>query len=297
MRQLWLSWICFLSISLSELVSATAVTIKPADLVLNGELSVVTDDIADSPMVLILHGTLAHKGMEIVATMQQLLTDEAINSLAINLSLGLNDRQGFYDCKINHVHKHENAILELGYWVDWLKQQGVTQVLTVGHSRGASQVAAYNRSGDAVVKGQFLIAPITWHHDGLAKAYQQRYKVSLADKLAEAYNLPADSWMPKHTNFLYCTQGGLVSAGSFLSYYDPDQTLHTPELLQGQHLPTIVVAGSVDEVVTDLPQQMALYNLPQVKFEIIEDADHFFRDLYADELLEHLLIQLEEVMD
>jgi pimeloyl-ACP methyl ester carboxylesterase len=68
------------------------------------------------------------------------------------------------------------------------------------------------------------------------------------------------------------------------------------DLLQGQTLPTLIVAGTADEVVADLPAQIEAADLPQVRFEILEDADHFFRDLYADEVLELMLEHIEEVM-
>ena len=97
--------------------------------------------------------------MEIIATMQALLADEGMNSLAPNLSPGIDNRRGFYDCEANHAHLHENAMLELGYWLKWLQEQSVEQVLVAGYSLGASRVAAYARKARSIVKGQFLIAP------------------------------------------------------------------------------------------------------------------------------------------
>ncbi|MCP4879838.1 MAG: alpha/beta hydrolase [Gammaproteobacteria bacterium] len=281
---------------LSAVVRSEEITIKPAKLVLNAELLVASEAITEGPMVLLLHGTLAHNKMEIIATMQELLADEGINSLAPNLSLGLNHRQGFYDCETDHLHRHENAKIELGYWVNWLKQQGVDRVLIAGHSRGGSQAAAYSIAADEVIKGQFLIAPSDSTQQSRAEGYEQRYMVALADKIAQAKALQAHEWMPERTSFIYCLRGGKVSAGSFLSYYDPQESLNTVDLLQGQTLPTLIVAGTADEVVADLPAQIETADLPQVRFEILEDADHFFRDLYADEVLELMLEHIEEVM-
>lgn len=275
---------------------AEEVIMKSGSLTLNAELSVASDAITDGPMVLILHGTLAHNQMEIIATLQELLADEGINSLAPNLSLGVDNRHGAYDCETDHVHKHEDAQTELGLWADWLQNQGVEQVLIAGHSRGGSQVAAYTQNAHEIIKGQILIAPSDSTAEGRATGYEKRYMVPLASKVAEAKALAADAWMPKHTSFIYCLRGGEVSAGSFLSYYSPQQSLNTVELLQGQALPTIIVAGTADKVVANLPAQVEAADLPQVRFEILEDADHYFRDLYADEVLEFMLEQLDEVM-
>lgn len=281
---------------LAPAVQAEEVTIKPGALTLNAELSVAAGDITDGPMVLIQHGTLAHNKMEIIATLQELLADEEINSLAPNLSLGMDNRHGTYDCETDHVHKHENAMTELGQWVDWLKAQGVEQILIAGHSRGGGQVAAYTRNADAAVKGQFLIAPTDTTAETRAVGYEKRYSVPLADKVAEAKALAADQWMPKNTSFIYCLRGGEVSAGSFLSYYDPQDEMNTVELLKGQSLPTSIIAGSLDKVVPNLPDQVEAAALDHVRFEMLEDADHYFRDLYADEIIEYMLEQLDEVM-
>ncbi len=281
---------------MASAVQAEEVTIKPDALALNAELSVATGDITEGPMVLIQHGTLAHNKMEIIATLQELLADEEINSLAPNLSLGMDNRHGAYDCETDHVHKHENAMTELGHWVEWLKAQGVEQVLIAGHSRGGGQVAAYSRHADPVVKSQFLIAPTDSTASKRAAGYEKNYAVALADKVAEAKALPADAWMSDNTSFIYCLRGGKVSAASFLSYYDPQDEQNTVELLKGQSLATTIIAGSLDKVVPDLPSQVEAAGLDHVRFEMLEDADHFFRDLYADEIVEYMLEQLDEVM-
>ena len=70
------------------------------------------------------HGALAHNGMEIIATLQGLFTEADISSLAINLSLGLDDRHGMYDCATPHTHKHSDALNEIDVWLDWLETQG-----------------------------------------------------------------------------------------------------------------------------------------------------------------------------
>ena len=296
MKNILISALLGLGLLVNSAAQAEEITIKPDALTLSAKLSVANGDITSGPMVLLLHGTLAHNDMEIIATLQELMADEEINSLAPNLSLGVDNRHGVYNCDTDHVHKHEDAVTELGYWVDWLKAQGVEQILIAGHSRGGGQVAAYSRNADEAIKGQFLIAPTDSMPADQAAGYEKRYMVPLADKVAEAKALPADGWMSDKTSFIYCLRGGKVSAASFLSYYAPQETHNTVELLQGQQLPTTIVAGSADKVVANLPAQVEAAELSQVRFEMIEDADHYFRDLYADEVLEYMLEQLDEVI-
>ena len=46
--------------------------------------------------------------------------------------------------------------------------------------------------------------------------------------------------------------------------------------------------GSADEVVADLPARLEGFSQDNVTIETIDGADHFFRDLYADELAERV---------
>ena len=55
---------------------------------LNASLEKSSDSWPAGPVVLMTHGTLAHRGMEIMAGLQSMLADRGISLLAINLSLG-----------------------------------------------------------------------------------------------------------------------------------------------------------------------------------------------------------------
>ena len=75
-------------------------------------------------VVLLLHGTLTHNGRSMYTDLQQNLAKQGVSSLSMNLSLGINDRHGEYDCAIPHTHKHTDALKEVAVWQDYLKQQG-----------------------------------------------------------------------------------------------------------------------------------------------------------------------------
>lgn len=149
----------FLFITAIGSANADEIKLEHAGLTLNANLSPAQDDWQSGTVFLITHGTLAHNGMEIIATLQGLLADQGITSLAPTLSLGLDDRHGMYDCAVPHTHKHTDALDEIGVWLGWLKQQGVKQVVLVGHSRGGNQTAWFAAERmDPAVKGVLLIA-------------------------------------------------------------------------------------------------------------------------------------------
>ena len=282
---------------MSASISAQEIIIRADQLRLNATLNLVTDSIDDGPLVLLVHGTLGYKGMEIIASLQTLLADEDLNSLAINLSLGIDNREGPFDCVVPHEHRHEDAAAEIAIWIEWLKGQGVDQVLLAGHSRGGSQVAAYSQNADAIVMGQVLIAPSTWSRKYAAKAYQNRYQKHLGDLIEVAIQQANNGWMPEPTSLIYCENVIEVKAASFLSYYQPPQTLNTPDLLVEGGLPTLVLGAGDDQVVKDLPQQMELRNFSNVEFIMVDDADHFYRDLYADDVVEAMVENISSLLE
>ncbi|MGI9383086.1 MAG: hypothetical protein ACR2PO_08015, partial [Methyloligellaceae bacterium] len=121
-------------------VLAEEVSIEHKGLALLGSLEVADGaSLAQDGAVLLVHGTLAHHRMEIMATLQALLKERGLNSLAITLSLGLDRRQGMYDCGLTHRHRHSGAQAEIAAWVAWLQARGAGAITLLGHSRGGNQ--------------------------------------------------------------------------------------------------------------------------------------------------------------
>jgi len=240
--------------------------------------------------VLITHGTLSHNQSEIIVALQQLFLERGVSSLAINLGLGLDDRHGPYDCGTPHAHTHEGAVDEIGAWLNWLKQQGVEHVALLGHSRGGNQTAWFAAEhDDPVISKVILVAPQTWSVQAEADSYQKNYGKPLAPVLEKSTSLLAaghpDTLM-EHTDFIYCADTA-VSAKSFVSYYAADPRKDTPWLLPKINKPVLVFAGSEDQNVRGLDVTLApLAEGGVIELEVLDGADHFFRDLYAEDLVD-----------
>lgn len=284
------SWVPALLLCVAGATQAETVTLTREDLTLNANLEAAQENWKDGPVLLITHGTLGHGRMEIIATLQALFAEQGISSLAPTLSLGLDDRQGMYDCAAPHAHKHTDALDEIGLWRDWLKVQGVQDIVLVGHSRGGNQTAWFAAERpEPAVRGVVLIAPATWSGVATEADYRKRYGTDLASVLTQAQKrVEADqggAWMEK-TGFLYCADAK-VQAQSFVSYYTPDRRLDTPSLLADIDVPVLVFAGSADDVVPDVAEKVGpLADGTRIRLQVIDGADHFFRDLYADEVVE-----------
>lgn len=293
MQSRWLKFVfaSVLSFLAAGHAGAEEIQLEHAGLTLNANLSPAQDAWQDGTVLLITHGTLAHNGMEIVTTLQGLLAEQGITSLAPTLSLDLDDRHGMYDCAVPHTHKHTDALDEIGVWLDWLKTQGAKNVVLVGHSRGGDQTAWFAAERlDPVIKGVLLVAPMTWSETYAQADYRKRFNTDLGPVLKRAENLvnagKGSAWMEK-TGFIYCPDAK-VQAQAFVSYHAPEPRLDTPTLLSRIKVPVLIFAGTEDEVVPDIAEKAT----PQtdgerVRLVVIDGADHFFRDLYVDELVEH----------
>ncbi|WP_417790157.1 alpha/beta hydrolase [Terasakiella pusilla] len=247
--------------------------------------------LAEDGAVLLVHGTLAHQDMSIIAAQRNLLNERELNVLSINLSLGLDKREGMYDCTVPHAHKHRDAIAEIAQWMDWLQGKGASSVVLAGHSRGGNQVAMYQaEKQDARIGKLVLIAPQTWSEEKETTSYQSRYKKDLAPILADMTQKVEDGKGDEQvapTDFIYCAETSVTPA-SFVDYYAPDQAFNTPSLLDRINVPTLVVAGSNDTVVSDLPAQMDAISQDNVTFTVIDDADHMFIDFAGEDLADQV---------
>jgi len=252
--------------------AAETVSVKTADgLTALGTLSLAPGAGLGDGVVVMLHGTLQHRGQEILGALQERLNGEGINTLAISLSLGVDGREGPYDCTLPHRHRHQDGPAELAAWVDWLKSRGAGPVTLLGHSRGGNQVARYLAGRpDPLVARAVLVAPMT----GLDGAK--------AGGMLDMAAGQADDTLVAVPEFLVCP-AGRASAGSIRAYHGDDGAFATPALLADVTTPVLVLAGADDTVVPDLPAAMAKLDNPQVRFTMIDMADHFFRDFAADD--------------
>jgi pimeloyl-ACP methyl ester carboxylesterase len=268
--------------------AADEVTLTHGGLTLNANLETTGADWQQGPMVLMTHGTLAHGGMEIMQGLQAALKDRGVSSLSMTLSLGLDQRRGMYDCATPHTHQHTDAVAEIGAWLGWLQSQGVAQVALLGHSRGGNQSARFAAGHpDAPLAAVILVAPQTWSEAAAAEDYQKRYGKDLAPRIEQACRLEAEGkggTLLEHLDFIYCPDTS-ATAAAFLSYYAPDPRMDTPSLIPEIKAPVLVVAGSEDDVVKGLVEKVQpLADGQHVKLLVLDGADHYFRDLYAEDI-------------
>jgi len=273
--------------SMTNKSAAKEVTLSHKNLTLNANLNMAEGKKMSDGIVLLTHGTLAHNKMELIQTMQGLLAERGLSTLAINLSLGVDNRHGSYDCAVPHKHLYTDALDEIGVWINWLKAKGARQIVLMGHSLGGNQTAwfAAERPEKAVMK-VVLLAPATWNEKAARESYKKRFGVLPDEILARAQKLVAKGKgkeMLAPVGLIYC-KDTTATAASFVSYNKPEPRKHTPNLLAKISVPVLVIAAANDEVVKGLVEAVKpLADNKTITLKIVDEAGHFFLDFAAED--------------
>ena len=168
-------------------------------------------------------------------------------------------------------------------------------VWVLGHSRGANQVARYLISRPNVpVEGAVLLAPATRTVEvGLRAAYDKTYGQPLGPWLEQANKAVAagqgQQWMSV-PGFIYC-RNAEVTARAFAAFYGGDPHEDTAALIAAVKQPMLVLAAAQDTTVPDVAASFAPIvsrMAGRARLETIEDADHFFRDLVAEDAADRI---------
>ncbi len=261
---------------------------------LNGNLELAADKSLSDGVLMLTHGTLAHNEMEIISYVQEMMVDYGISTLAINLSYGLDNRESaMYDCTVPAQHTMQQALAEMDAWQTWLDGQGAGDRWVMGHSRGGNQTAQYAANNQDKIKGQVLLAPATWDYSKTLEGYGERYETPIEPILEKAKGMDPKA-MIDGIDIIYCESSG-ASAEAVLSYYGNYPEYDTPTVLKETNIPTLVIAGSLDTVVADLPEKMESIDKENIELVVVEDADHFFLDLFADEAVEYAVDFIENL--
>jgi pimeloyl-ACP methyl ester carboxylesterase len=253
------------------LAAAEPVQIKPSLLRLNGNLELPSGEkLANETVLLIVHGMLSHDRQETIAALQKNIRERGVASLAITLSLGVDNRQGPRSCEVPHDYALAGARREVRLWLEWLNAQHARAVDVLGFSRGGAQVAAIGPELPTV-RRMVLLAPTFTTALEQAQAYQRAFGHPLAPELEAAHKEPLKT---RTVDFLNCKRAPVLGA-TFLDAYAE----LPPKLAARTGHPTLVVTAGKDEIVPELAGKLP----SEVRPVVIEGASHFFPDLYGEE--------------
>ncbi|MFT6732173.1 MAG: esterase/lipase [Polaribacter sp.] len=267
-------------------VNASPIQLIDKKLKINAEYLESKDK--NKPFFLILHGTFAWHGMELINALQENLNNKKYGSLALTLSLAEDNRKQFFDCSHTILSKHEDAQKELNIWLTWLENKGYKNIHVIGHSRGGAQVAQFSINQSKRINKVFLIAPMVWDSNKTSDSFIQSNKKKL-NELLKTISTQTSEQLFNINQAFHCSNTK-ISNEAFISYYDSKPIKNTVELFAKIKNPVYVYLGDSDRLTKDFNQQFSiLKKQPHVVVKTIEDADHYFRDFATEDIVEDII--------
>ena len=270
---------------------AEVVTQQFRGLTLNANLEIAENMDLTNGMVLIVHGLMGHSRMEIIETAQQALLGNGKSSLAINLSLGVNNRKGFFDCTWPHRYGQDDALDEISAWVSWLRAKGVKEIVLMAHSRGANEAMVYTvKQKDPEITHLAMLAPGT---DDSKQRFEERYG-SIFDETMERVEKERDAGrgneLIENVDFWWCPRA-TVTPNTFFSFYSENSKYRNFKYyLPRTQVPTLIITASADERIPDSAKQVTPYiDGKKIQHVVIEGSGHFFMDFNIEEAVESML--------
>ncbi len=263
--------VCLALFLASAGAAADPVQLKHGALRLNANLEIPAGRTLADGVAIVLHGTQSHYGQETVAALQKNLKARGVATLAVTLSLGIDDRKGARDCTGPHAYTDADIGTELERWAQWLAEHNARAIDYIGFSRGGAQLVELlqkQKTGRRVV----LLAPLLLADPGKDRA----------GALEAARAKPKET---QRVDFLLCKQTEVTGA-ALLDAYRAIPAQAVANLAQ----PVLVVIAGNDEIVPDLESRLPA----KIRHVVIEGSDHFFRDLNGEDAAEAIVEFLRE---
>jgi dienelactone hydrolase len=288
----WRPWILTLALLASNgEVRAEVVSHEYLGLTVIGNLELAANKtLKDHGAVVLVHDQLAHHTDATMTRLQTALVGKGLNSVAISLSLGLNQRKSAFDCAHEHDHRHGDASDEIVAWVEWLQGKGASRVSIVGHGRGGSQAALSAAERQDMGLNRLVLAnPPSATPQTTGTRYEQDFGQSLTPVLEQTRKLVEDGegdTLVTVPGFLTCPKAR-TTAAAFVDYYGGDNRHDVMALLPELKQQTLVVVAGNDPAAKDFEKTLSLFTASgKVVQHTVSGADGRFSGGSGDQLAE-----------
>ncbi len=238
------------------------------------------------PAILVLHGFLQTNEFQ---TTQNLISNLSMLGYTIvgpNFSLGISDRRQSMQCQAPHNHSFDDDLREIDFWVEWLRSQGHSRVIIVGHSWGSQHGMGYVEAyPKAPVSAVIAISLVRAEQAAAVQASQ----VAKAEARAARHDT---SLQPYALNFC---KTFMATPRSYLSYarWDDKRVIDSLARLRERKLPVYAVIGSRDNRIDDEWVRELRRHAAQIT--VIEGANHFFSSVHEFDLSDRLETILAQI--
>jgi len=222
---------------------------------------------AGKPAVLVLHGFLQTHRFSTVRLIVSELAEAGYPVLSPTLTLNIDQRQNSLTCDAIQNHSVEQSSREISAWISWLKHQGHSRIILIGHSTGSDNLLTYLQGGwDKAIIAFIATAagPMdTWQHP-------EESRRQLAE--AQAAVAESDSRL-KRFSLGFCRNNYTAPAKAYLSYRRWNEKWIL-QRMKNSPVPTTLVLGQADNwLPPGWADTVAQNAIPLVR---IDGANHYF---------------------
>jgi len=222
---------------------------------------------AGKPAVLVLHGFLQTHRFSTVRLIASEVAEAGYPVLSPTLTLNIDQRHNSLTCDAIQNHSVEQATQEIHAWITWLKKQGHSHIILIGHSTGSDNLLSYLQDGADPAISAFIATSAgpmeTWQHP-------EESRKQLAE--ANAAVAKGDAGL-KRFSLGFCRNNYMAPSKDYLSYMHWNREWILRQLKQ-RAVPTTVVLGQADRwLPPGWADTIERNGIPLVR---INDANHYF---------------------
>lgn len=233
------------------------------------------------PAVL-LHGFLQTRDFPTVATLARGVHDAGYTVLVPTLSLRIPSRRQSLACEAIHRHGLDDDVAEIGVWVGWLKAQGYSDIVLLGHSFGSMQLLAYLSARPDPAVRAFIGTSLVEAQIG--KTPRQALIADLEQRVGRGQRALV-------TQPLSFCRKYVSSPDGLLSYARWDQA-RTLKALRQSPVEVKLIMGDADNIL-GRGWLTALEHI-RVPMVVVRGANHFMDGEHEFDLLEHTLAFMQK---
>lgn len=234
------------------------------------------------PAVLLLHGFLQTRDFPTVATLARGVHDAGYTVLVPTLSLRIPSRRQSLACEAIHRHGLDDDVAEIAVWVGWLKAQGYSDIVLLGHSFGSMQLLAYLSARPDPAVRAFIGTSLVEAQIG--KTPRQALIADLEQRVERGQRALVTQPLSFCRKYVSSPEG-------LLSYARWDQA-RTLKALRQSPVEVKLIMGDADNIL-GRGWLTALEHI-RVPMVVVRGANHFMDGEHEFDLLEHTLAFMEK---
>lgn len=222
---------------------------------------------AGKPAVLLIHGFLQTYKFSTIQLMADELADNGYTVLAPTITLNINQRRQGLNCNAIQNHTVADGSSEIGSWVQWLKRQGYSHIIAIGHSTGSLRLLSYLGENPQHGIQSFIpvsIAPMgNWRNPDII-----REQIATARLSREQ----TPNAIGKYS-LAFCHHNYAAPAAAFLSYMRWSEAWVLQQLQDSRVALHLVIGGEDSWLPLGWPEKLQATTLP---LTTIAEASHNF---------------------